>query len=60
MDHKEQHHQHHQKEREERIKNEKQHGAFEEKRSIPIHPAWLFVLAAVLVGVAMTIWILVV
>jgi hypothetical protein len=60
MDHKEQHHQHHEKERQERIKEEKRHEAAEEKNSTPIHPAWFFVLAAVLVAVAMTIWILVV
>lgn len=59
MDHKQQHHEHHEKEREERIKQEKQHEAVEQKRSTPIHPAWFFVLAAMLVAVAMTLWILV-
>jgi hypothetical protein len=59
MDHKEQHHQHHQKEREERIREEKRHENVELKQSTPIHPAWYFVVAAVLVGVAMVIWILV-
>jgi hypothetical protein len=59
MDHKEQHHQHHEKEREERNREGKRHDAAELKRSTPIHPAWFFAVAAMLVVVAMSVWILV-
>ncbi|HEX4588618.1 MAG TPA: hypothetical protein VH120_01735 [Gemmataceae bacterium] len=59
MDHKEQHHQHHEMEREERIREEKRHDAAELKQSTPIHPAWFFVVAAVLVALALAVWILV-
>jgi hypothetical protein len=59
VDHKEQHHQQHEKEREERVKEEKRHDDAELNRTTPIHPASFFVLAAVLVGVAMAIWILI-
>jgi hypothetical protein len=58
MDHHEQHHLHHRKEREERIREEKKHEAEGLTKSTPIHPAWFFVIAAVLVGVAMAIWML--
>jgi len=56
MDHKEQHHQHHQKEREQEKKRKAEHEREEEKTALPIHPAWLFVIGAVLVLLALLIW----
>ena len=50
MDHKEQHHQKHEK------KEHKEHERQEEKSLLPFHPAWLFVLGVVLVGVALLVW----
>jgi hypothetical protein len=59
MDHKEQHHQKHMKEREEKKKEHQQHEREAEKKpGLPFHPAWLFVVGAVLVLVALLVWTL--
>jgi hypothetical protein len=56
MDHKEQHHQKHEMEREHEKKEHRKHERQEEKSLLPFHPAWLFVLGVVLVGVALLVW----
>lgn len=56
MDQKEQHHQRHEHEREERKKEEREAERRWEKSALPIHPAWLVVLGAVLVLAAVGIW----
>lgn len=56
MDHHEQHHQHHQKEREEKIKEQKQHEREQMKSALPFHPAWIVVVGAALVLIAILIW----
>jgi hypothetical protein len=56
MDHKEQHHQKHEHEREHHKKEQKEHEQRQEKNAWPIHPAWLFGLAAVLAIAALLIW----
>lgn len=55
MDHHEQHHQRHEKERQERIAHEKEAERRDEKQPWKVHPAWLLVVGAVLVVVAMLI-----
>jgi hypothetical protein len=59
MDHKEQHHQKHVQEREH---EKKEHRKYEQqqqgKNVLPFHPAWLFVVGAVLAVAAMLFWIL--
>jgi hypothetical protein len=56
MDHKEQHHQHHEKEREHKKKEQQEHEREIEKKGLPIHPAWLFGLAVVLILAAILMW----
>ena len=56
MDHKEQHHLKHQKEREHEKKEHQKHEREAEKKRLPLHPAWLFVVAAVLALVAVLLW----
>jgi hypothetical protein len=56
MDHKEQHHQHHQKEREQHKKEHKEYERQQEKKSLPIHPAWLLGLGVVLTLLALLVW----
>ena len=58
MDHKEQHHLKHEKERESEKKEHQRHESEADKTRLPIHPAWLFVVGAVLVLVAVLIWTL--
>jgi hypothetical protein len=60
MDHKEQHHQHHEKEREEHKKEQKEHERQEEKKLLPIHPAWLLGVGVVLIITAVVVWTFVV
>ena len=60
MDHKEQHHLKHAKEREHKKQEQRQHESEAEKSSWPFHPHWLYVFGAVLVLVAMLVWILLV
>jgi hypothetical protein len=56
MDHKEQHHLKHVKEREHEKKEHQQHEREAEKSALPFHPAWLVVVGAVLVLVAVLVW----
>jgi len=56
VDHKEQHHEHHRKEREHEKKLQKEHEHQEEKSALPFHPAWLVILGAVGVLVAIIIY----
>jgi hypothetical protein len=56
MDHKEQHHLKHVKEREHEKKEQKQHEREVMKSLLPFHPAWLFVVGAVLALVAVLLW----
>jgi hypothetical protein len=60
MDHHEQHHQHHVHEREQEKKREKEREKererAEEKRLLPVHPAWLLVVGVVLVLLALVVW----
>jgi hypothetical protein len=56
MDHKEQHHEHHKKEREEKIREKRLYDKAQEKRMLPFHPGWLFVIGAGLVAAALAIW----
>jgi hypothetical protein len=56
LDHKEQHHQHHQKEREERKKEHKEYEHEQEKKLLPIHPAWLVGAGVVMVLAAVFVW----
>ena len=58
MDHKEQHHQRHVKEREHKKQEHQEHEREAEKNLLPFHPAWLFMIGAVLVVVAVLIWTL--
>jgi hypothetical protein len=58
MDHKEQHHLKHIKEREHEKKERKLHEHEAEKSLLPFHPAWLFVVGAVLALVAVLLWTL--
>jgi type VI protein secretion system component VasF len=57
MDHHEQHHQHHEKEREQEKKREKESERQWEKRATYPHPLWFVVLGAVLVLLAVFVWI---
>jgi hypothetical protein len=56
MDHKEQHHQHHVHEREQEKKREKEHERAQEKRLLPVHPAWLMAVGSALVVIALLVW----
>jgi hypothetical protein len=56
VDHKEQHHLHHQKEREHEKREEKLREQQQEKKLLPVHPAWLFGIGAVLVLAAVLVW----
>jgi hypothetical protein len=56
MDHQQQHHEHHRKEREEKKKERKEHEHQQEKNTLPIHPAWLFGIAAGMILAAVLIW----
>jgi hypothetical protein len=56
MDHKQQHHLKHVKEREHEKKEQHQHELENEKKLLPFHPAWLFVVGAALALVAILIW----
>lgn len=56
MDHKEQHHEHHRKEREEQKREQKEYERRHEQDRWPFHPAWLVLVGAVLVLVALAIW----
>jgi len=58
MDHHERHHQHHEKERQERIKHEEERERRDEKLPRRIHPAWFVGLGAVLIVLAVLVWIL--
>ena len=60
MDHKEQHHLHHLKEREEEKKKHKAHEREQEKKLLPIHPAWFVAVSVVLILAAVLIWTFVV
>jgi hypothetical protein len=56
LDHKEQHHLKHVREREHEKKQHQEHDRELQKRQLPFHPAWLFVLGAVLAILAMLVW----
>ena len=56
MDHQEQHHQHHRKEREHEKAEKKEHEHEQEKKLLPIHPAWFVGIGIVLVVTAILIW----
>jgi hypothetical protein len=56
VDHREKHHLHHEKEREQHKKEQKEHERQEEKKLLPIHPAWLLGVAIVLIVTAVVIW----
>jgi hypothetical protein len=56
MDHHEQHHQHHQKEREHKKQEQKEYERQQEKKLLPVHPAWLLGLGVVLILAAVLIW----
>jgi hypothetical protein len=58
MDHKEQHHLKHIKERDHEKKEYQEHEREAERGRLPFHPAWLFVVGAVAVIVAMRMWTL--
>jgi hypothetical protein len=58
MDHKEEHHLKHVKEREHKKKEQQEHEREAEKNLLPFHPAWLFVVGALLVAVAVLTWTL--
>jgi hypothetical protein len=58
MDHKDQHHLKHEKEREHEKKEHRRHEQAAGKKLLPFHPAWLFVVGAVLALVAVLIWTL--
>ena len=59
MDHKEQHHQKHIHEREHKKEEKKEHEHEQEKDWLPFHPAWLAILGAALVLLAILIWTMV-
>ncbi len=59
MDHRAQHHQHHQKEREREKKEEAAYEHEQEKKLLPFHPAWLFVVGFALTLVAVLVWTLI-
>jgi hypothetical protein len=56
MDHHEQHHLHHQKEREHKKHEQKEYEHRQEKKLLPVHPAWLLGLGIVLILAAVLIW----
>ena len=56
MDHKEQHHEHHRHERELKKKHDREYEDRRDKRLLPIHPLWVFVLGVVLIGLAVAVW----
>jgi type VI protein secretion system component VasF len=56
MDHKDQHHLKHVKEREQEKKEHQKHEQEAEKSRVPFHPAWLFMLGAALMLVAILVW----
>jgi hypothetical protein len=56
MDHKEEHHLKHVKEREHEKKEHQKHEREAEKSLLPFHPAWLFVVGAMLAVLAVLLW----
>jgi hypothetical protein len=57
MDHKEQHHEHHRKEREHEKKKKHEHERQQERKGgLPFHPAWLAVVAVVLMLLCVLVW----
>jgi hypothetical protein len=56
MDHREQHHQHKEKERDQKKNEEKAYEESHEQSRWPIHPAWVVVLGAALIGVVVYVW----
>ena len=58
MDHKEEHHLHHRKEREREKKEKKAYEHAQEKKLIPFHRLWVFVVGIVLLILALLVWTL--
>jgi hypothetical protein len=58
MDHKEQHRLHHEKEREHKKEEQKEYERRQEKKLLPVHPAWLLGVGVGLVLLSVVLWML--